>query len=141
MGDIWSFISDWHVAYVVWCGMLGAYFSRSVSMQGKIATLDYDLLVTDYSKWSIFQRLIIGAIAAFLIYLLISGNLLAGDLFPQASLTGNEPKDAQASLKLAPNGLSKLLVWSVIAGFSERLLPDQLDRLTSTAQAQQKKVP
>ncbi|TAZ68227.1 hypothetical protein [Rhizobium ruizarguesonis] len=132
-----DFLARTHLLYAIWCGMLGAYFSRSVSMRSSIATLDYDVLMTDYSRWSVIQRLVIGAIAAFVMYLLIAGNLLAGDLFPATDFSKPvvNPKPGDPSLAIPSIAFAKLLVWSVIAGFSERLLPDQLSRLENSAQA------
>lgn len=140
-GWIWwaslaSFIAQVHLFYAIWFGVLGAYFSRSVSMRSSVATLDYDLLVTDYSKWSVGQRLIIGGIAALVMYFLIAGRLLAGDLFPAADYSKALIDNAQSGatiLAIPSAGFAKLLIWSVIAGFSERLLPDQLARLESSA--------
>lgn len=133
--SVGHFIAQTHLLYAIWSGALGAYFSRSVSMRGSIATLDYDLLMTDYSKWSIIQRLIIGAIAALVMYFLIAGHFLAGDLFPATDYSKPlvNPMPDDASVTLPSMGFAKLLIWSVIAGFSERLLPDQLARLENTA--------
>ncbi|MBY5693628.1 hypothetical protein HFO41_33260 [Rhizobium leguminosarum] len=129
-----SYLGQAHLIYAIWCGLLGAYFSSSVSMRTTLATLDYDLLVSGYSKWSIVQRLLIGGIAAFLIYLLIAGGLLAGDLFPSAVYSNDllNPDASSRILAIPSVDLAKLLVWSVIAGFSERLLPDQLGRLENS---------
>jgi hypothetical protein len=138
-GWIWQqplgkFIAQAHLFYAIWFGVLGAYFSRSVSMRSSIATLDYDLLVSDYSKWSVGQRLIIGGIAALVMYFLIAGRLLAGDLFPMPEYSNAllDGKSGDTTLAIPSAGFAKLLIWSVIAGFSERLLPDQLNRLESS---------
>lgn len=133
-----EFFARTHLIYVIWCGMLGAYFSRSVAMRSSIATLDYDILVADYSKWSVTQRLVIGAIAAFVMYLLIASNLLAGDLFPSVTYRAPpaDPTIGDESLTIPSIAFAKLLIWSVIAGFSERLLPDQLSRLENSVRDQ-----
>lgn len=129
-----NYLGQAHLIYAIWCGLLGAYFSSSVSMRTTLATLDYDLLISGYSKWSVVQRLLIGGIAAFLVYLLIAGGLLAGDLFPKAVYsTDLLNPDASAKIFEIPSvDFAKLLVWSVIAGFSERLLPDQLGRFENS---------
>lgn len=128
------YLGEVHLIYAIWCGVLGAYFSSSVAMRTTLATLDYDLLVSGYSKWRVVQRLLIGGIAAFLMYLLVASGLLGGDLFP-SSVYGKALLDSDPAGKILdiPSAeLAKLLVWSVIAGFSERLLPDQLGRLENS---------
>ena len=79
---------------------------------------------------------IVGAIGAIIIYLLFAGGVLTGDLFPKFVCTEGHtctdfhgfvaywaPADAQAN--------AKAIIWGFIAGFSERLVPDILNRLGS----------
>lgn len=75
-----------------------------------------------------------------MLYCVFDAGLLTGALFPKMY---SVPASAKGSLSFA-NYLfaagpvagmdhAKLLVWSFLAGFSERLLPDALDRLTKQA--------
>ena len=73
----------------------------------------------------------IGAFGAILFFFVMGGNLLAGQLF---LTTDFKLWDA------LPNGSSRptqdffrLLVWSTIAGFSERLVPDRFDEIANSA--------
>jgi hypothetical protein len=79
---------------------------------------------------------IVGAVGAIIIYLLFAGGVLTGDLFPKFVCTEGHtctdfhgfvaswaPADAQAN--------AKAIIWAFIAGFSERLVPDILNRLGS----------
>jgi hypothetical protein len=82
--------------------------------------------------FSIFLSPISGAIFAAVLYFAISGGLLEGALFPEitSSSEGNgrfvsfiqntHPKDE--------GEFAKLMIWSFIAGFAERFVPDTLSR-------------
>ena len=78
---------------------------------------------------------IVGMIGAAIVYLMFAAGLLKGDLFPEfhcsidqctdfhAFVSSWSPKDAAAN--------AKAIVWGFIAGFSERFVPDILNRLGS----------
>jgi len=127
-------VATWHIPAVIYFGALGAFFSRIASFQAKAATLDYDLIEQDFAAWAITVRLFIGSIAAAILYLLVVSKLIGGELFPTA------PEKLAFVFKdlgynLPTFDFAKLLVWSFVAGFSERLLPDQLTRLEASTQA------
>lgn len=132
--EIW--VGRLHAVTAIYFGILGAYFSRMIAFQSNVATLDYDILEQDFANWSILVRMLIGAIGAVIFYLLLVSQLLGGDIFP-----GKDGKFVatflmgQVTYHLPSVEFAKLLVWSFIAGFSERLLPDQLSRLDTAAQA------
>jgi len=124
-----------HAVTAIYFGILGAYFSRMIAFQSNVATLDYDILEQDFANWSILVRMLIGAIGAVIFYLLLVSGLIGGNIFP-----GGNGKFVSTFLMgeityhLPSIDFAKLLVWSFIAGFSERLLPDQLSRLDTAAQ-------
>jgi hypothetical protein len=79
---------------------------------------------------------LVGIIGAVMIYLLFAGGLLRGDLFPEFICAPGKscddlhgfvsnwmPKDAAAN--------AKAIVWGFIAGFSERFVPNILNRLAT----------
>jgi hypothetical protein len=137
-------------------GLLGAYFSRAMSFQSRLAMVNFEDITNLYQWRMLLLRLLYGAIGAVILYFLLRGRLLGGSVFPDLSQIsiGEQPvwkagKDGVALVKdngggyepagltiLAPTAdLAKLLVWSFIAGFSERLVPDTLER--TEAQAKQ----
>jgi hypothetical protein len=80
---------------------------------------------------------LVGIIGAVMIYLIFAGGLLKSDLFPEFICTAPDkgcddfhgfvsnwmPKDAAAN--------AKAIVWGFIAGFSERFVPNILNRLAT----------
>jgi AraC-like DNA-binding protein len=128
--------AHYHLLVLMWFGMLGAFLSRMITFQRVAATVTYDSLVVGFSEWSVFMRLIIGAGAALVVSFMISGHLLGGETFPQKDFSKliREVEVATGLKVLLPSvDFAKLIVWSTIAGFSERLLSDRFDDLESTS--------
>jgi predicted outer membrane lipoprotein len=129
-------------------GILGAFFSRLMSFQTKLATLGFDEVMNLYQPRMLLIRLLIGMMGAGIFYYILRAGLVAGTAFPNlATLTIGEPfgwklnsqgvflKDGEGTpaangmMILAPSvELAKLAVWSFLAGFSERLIPETLER-------------
>jgi hypothetical protein len=80
-----------------------------------------------------------GAIFAAILYMLFTGTFLTGNVFPEIATPAEKLKDALPFGAFATStgpatgiDFSKLLVWSFIAGFAERLVPDALSRIVAT---------
>lgn len=110
------------------CGIIGGF----VSIQQRLHLVDDEELAILSSAWpSLLLVPIYGGIFALLLYLLFLSGIVDGHLFPNfyippfdAEPTSKNIKDF-LSLTYPETGedLAKLIVWSFIAGFSERFVP------------------
>lgn len=123
------------LVFVMLPGMLGAFFSRLLSFQTELATLDYDRIITYFLPRHIFIRLIIGAVGAVTLYLVFLGSLLSGAMFPDINIINSSLVAPNGVLTAKPflENLGKLMFWSFVAGFSERLVTSTLGRLEGQA--------
>jgi hypothetical protein len=125
-------------------GLFGGYFSVLLRLGALRWHLDYAVNFQQVDKvfWSLAATFCLsmfeGAVAALILYSIFSAGLVKGGLFPSLSAVSGTGVDMQ--LHGAPNDLvppgrlwsfgePRLIVWSIIAGFSERLVPDFLSVL------------
>jgi hypothetical protein len=116
------------------CGLLGGF----VSIQQRIKKFGQEELELLSSSW--FQILLIpiyGGVFALVLYLGFLSNIVEGPLFPRfagPSFSQPIPSTADVAAFFAKTypatgaDLTKLLFWSFLAGFSERFVPQILDK-------------
>ncbi len=109
-----------------------------IAFQSVITSIDYDALITEFSIWNVLIRMIIGTFGSLIVYLLIRGELIGGELFPELPLKILADADEQW---LPSKSFSQLLIWSTVAGFSERLVPDRLNALALSAESKKAEDP
>lgn len=114
-------------------GLFGGYFSVLLRTGTLCWRADYavNYQLVDKLFWNVAGTcclsMLEGAVAALILYAMFSANLIQGDLFPK--IASGENTEAGSKLWSHFHGHPKLMVWSVVAGFSERLVPDFLSVL------------
>jgi hypothetical protein len=136
--SLWSYVwpplrpfEIWWIVFAVGAtgGLLSLYLRlQSLPMHGE----SLSDLVELSGRMTVPFTPVIGGTFAVVLFVLFGSGLASGSLFPQW------PKDIGSSdfwafTRLQPastvSDWGKLLVWSFLAGFAERLVPDTLDRL------------
>ncbi len=127
---------------VVFAGVMGAF----VSMQERLQTFThhgdpiYNLSLLTHGWLSIFLSPISGAIFAAILYLFFTAGLLKGAVFPEMTTSPSENNSSliieltNFILETGPKtgkDFALLIIWSFIAGFAERFVPDTLMRLVN----------
>lgn len=115
-------------------GVLGAYLSRLIAFQNGAARLSVDDLENGYAWHVLLLRLMVGGLSALVVYFVIAGRLIGGELLPQpydpTGGFGRLWQDFGMDGYSGPTpAFAKLIVWCFLAGFSERFLPDSLSAL------------
>ena len=122
------------------CGIIGGF----VSIQQRIPKVpDSELELLTKSWFQILLVPIFGDIFALLLYCIFLSGIVSGNLFPHFYIPkppANEPPNTAFIIdvftKTYPGSgedLAKFLFWSFVAGFSERLVPQIITKVTSGA--------
>jgi hypothetical protein len=132
----------------VWCMVFAAGATGGLlSLQRRLQSLpSYGESLSDLVELSgrMTVRLtpIIGGVFAIVLFLIFASGLASGTLFP--TLPKLDASDFMGFIEhLQPEDASnwgKLLLWSFIAGFAERFVPDTLDRLIARSEQSKNKV-
>ncbi|PHV10386.1 hypothetical protein [Chitinimonas sp. BJB300] len=140
------------LAMVTWLGISGGYASIARRSQAASATRPGEassgtafgnLCALDVGQGSVVQAMLLAGLFAVVAYGLLASGLLGqllqegvtNTLFPQFSPLN----ELGLPLPKAGNDVAKLSVWSFLAGFAERLVPDVLDKLSGKSKNKEEK--
>jgi hypothetical protein len=120
------------IPLVALMGSLGGFLSLQRRIE-KVPT-DRDPLLTmlelQNGRFTVALAPLLGAIFAIVLFLMFLGGLLQGSVFPDEFSFG-QWKIGDAIVPAALSNFGKLLLWSFIAGFAEKFVPDTLDSIAS----------
>jgi hypothetical protein len=106
-------------------GFFGAMFSRLMSLQANMNTLSLGALGEAKSVLAIFFRGSVGVTGALFAYFFFLSGIMGGSLLPDFDKMTVE---GRSGLPVPNTQLALLAVWSFLAGFSERLVPNILQK-------------
>lgn len=131
LGKIFSF-DQTAIPLTLAMGSLGALFSTAISLKD----MDIDPAVSIRMHWVYSSiRVLVGALGAFFLYLGFQSGILSGLFRTQPALFTPPPEGAGTVLiKSASEYFYWLCFVSIIAGFSERLVPNLLKARAEQAQ-------
>jgi len=118
-------------------GFLGGY----VSVQRRLLTIrDEDLKLIANAWFYTMLAPLTGGILALLLMFIFAGGLLSGPLFPKfvpdPGNNGLRGFVSAVAIHSSPAGYARLIVWSFIAGFSERFVLDALGQFEKKGSTQ-----
>jgi hypothetical protein len=132
-------------ACVVYWGIIGGFVSSQRRMQSIPGDGDplISVLGLDDARYYLWLSPLLGAVFAVILAWMFMGGIVEGTLFPAFASSSKDGTwfsglFSEQMLK-GPPEYAKLFVWSFLAGFAERLVPDNLDRLTSKLNVTQQK--
>jgi hypothetical protein len=124
-------------AQVGTAGLLGGYFSVLLRLAELRWCAEYNANYQQVDRlfYNIAANfglsMLEGGVGATILYTLFLAGILTGDLFPKFHAVANGVAQALNTSPVDGADTAKLLVWAVIAGFSERLVPDFLSSLAN----------
>ena len=131
---------------VILAGVLGSFVSalnRIYSSKDIFPITSYSVFLRGTNTYLIAYSSIpalVGAISSTILYVVFASEIVVGPFFPEFSckLGENHCVEFQQFLtswspKSAPDH-AKAIVWGFVAGFSERFVPDILNRVTSDSE-------
>lgn len=111
-------------------GLFGSYFSRLLYIQQYSKSISYDELVVTPDIIAILVRGSVGICGAALLYFFLHAGIIKGPFIPDFSKFSMqlipETKEQYPRLLMINDQLGLLIIWSFLAGFSERLVPSVL---------------
>ena len=125
------------ICFVMLGGATGGWISmlRRLQSAGRGTDQSRDIIVMEAGQTSLLLSPLYGAIFASILYLIFKADMLSTLLGGKGAvgISCLFPVFTPEGL-LAKQEVAKLMVWSFVAGFAEKFVPDVLDRIASRSQ-------
>jgi hypothetical protein len=144
LGVVFVACHIWHLdsatslaACIIYAGIIGGYVSSMRRLQN-VRFDEEDPIVGIYglksASYFMWLSPILGATFAMILALLFAGAVVTGAVFPKftAPEVHNLSEFATTTRPIGSSDYALLLVWSFVAGFAERFVPDNLDKIMAT---------
>lgn len=123
------------------CGMLGGVINNYLRIN-KLPSSHLDKFVPKEKIINILQiyvSLLVSGTLGLIFYAAISSGLIQGSFFPEfvnldAAYSGTFSNFFQQVLPKTNHDVLKAIIWCFVAGFSEKLVPNTIDKLASKAE-------
>jgi hypothetical protein len=118
------------LAFIPIFGALGAM----ISLQQRVENLPNrgdsirNVIALESGRETLWTTSIAGAVFAVIINLVFQAGMIKGNLFPSFEFLESVGSAAAGPNQLAD--IAKMLIWSFVSGFAERLVPDTITKLT-----------
>ena len=132
IGHRWNLVGHM-LSLIAIAGVIGGMAStlRRLQHAELDGNTDLELAGLDHGNLGIFLSPALGGIFALILFFIFCGRMISGPLFPEVTL--REIGVAGGDATAASVEIAKLIVWSFLAGFAERLVPDRLEKLSGEA--------
>ena len=121
-GDIGNYL----IVSALAAGWMGANFSMLLSLRSRLGDAGLDDLRVQRRYSYLVYRGVVGIGAAFIFYYFLRGELITGTFFPDLTI--------DPAVGLTFKNYSLLIVWSFVAGFSEKLVPNMVAQAAEKAE-------
>ncbi len=111
----------YYLAIALGAGLVGASFSMVVTSKSRLAASSLDELKGLRRRIYVVTRSLIGLGATLILYFILQAELLTGSVFPDFTPL------------LDFKNLALLIFWSIVAGFSEKFVPNLLAKAEEKA--------
>jgi len=87
---------------------------------------DLDLAQLERGNSGIYLSPFLGGVFALVLFFLFAGGFVMGDLFPKVTVDSLLVSGIES---LEYKDMAKIVIWSFLAGFAEKLVPDRLQQI------------
>jgi hypothetical protein len=130
----WSWLKTTYVLVMTASiGAMGGFVSLLQRLKNSPGSYTDELLELQHAHVSVLcQAVSLGGIFALVLLAMFEGGIVSGAVFPSAPTGDISFTRLGGAIYDSAAELAKVMFWSFVAGFAERLVPDMIDRVTKS---------